>query len=206
MIRTDRSFSDTVAGAVREAEKGSTAEIVVVAAARSGSYVDVALGAGGIAALAALLVALFAPVTFHPAAVAVEVPLAFGLVAWLVHRTPALLGVLAPRARMRSQVERAAAAHFLAEAVHGTKGRTGLLVYVSLLEGRVALIPDLGLEAKVPAQVWAALRFSGSDGRTCKSVDDLVAGIRTIGELLRARAPGTDVDGNEIPDAPRIVP
>lgn len=206
MIRTDRSFSETVARAVRDAEKGSAAEIVVVAAARSGSYVDVALAAGGIAALAALLVALFAPVTFHPAAVAVEVPLAFGIVAWLVHRTPALLGVLAPRARMRSQVERAAAAHFLAEAVHGTKGRTGLLVYVSLLEGRVVLIPDLGLEAKVPAQVWTAFRFGGADGRTCRSVEELTAGLRAIGDLLRSRAPGADVDGNEIPDAPRIVP
>jgi uncharacterized membrane protein len=97
MIRTDRGFSDAVAEAVRAAERGTAVEIVVVVASRSGSYLDVALGVGAVAAFAVLAGALFAPIVFHPFAVAIEVPLVFCAAAWLVHRTPGLLSWFAPR-------------------------------------------------------------------------------------------------------------
>jgi putative membrane protein len=207
MIRTDRSFSDAVAEAVRAAERGTMAEIVVVVAARSGSYLDVALIAGAAVAGIALAVAIFAPAVFHPLVVAVEVPVAFGVAAWLVHRSPGLLSWLAPRERARAQVERAAAAHFLAEAVHGTKARSGLLVYVSVLEEHATLVPDLGLQGRVPAPLWTTVRFADrGDGRRVRTTDDLLRGIKAIGGLLRERAPGERGDVNEMPDAPRIVP
>ena len=207
MIRTDRSFSDAVAGAVRAAERGTAAEIVVVVAARSGSYLDLALIAGAAVAAVTLAVALFAPAVFHPVAVAIEVPLAFGVAAWLVHRTPGLLSWLAPGARAQAQVERAAAAQFVAEAVHGTKGRTGLLLYVSVMEERVTLVPDLGLQGRVPAPLWTTVRFAERGaGRRVRTQDDLLRGLAAIGGLLRERAPGDRGDVNEMPDEPRIVP
>ena len=207
MIRTDRSFSDAVADAVREAERGTAAEIVVVVAARSGSYLDVALVAGAVVAEAALGVALFAPKVFHPAVVALEVPLAFGLATWLAHRIPGLLSWLVPRDRARAHVERAASAHFVAEAVHGTRARTGLLVYLSVMEERVALVPDLVLEGRVPGPLWTTIRFAErGDGRRVRTKEDLVRGLAAIGGLLRERAPGVRGDVNEMPDAPRIVP
>jgi putative membrane protein len=207
LIRTDGSFSDTIAHAVTEAERGTIAEIVVVVAARSGSYLDVALVAGAVVASLALAIALFAPVTFHPLAVAIEIPLVLSVVAWLVHRTPAVLGRLLPTDRAKHQVERAAAAHFVAEAVHGTKRRTGLLLYVSLLEGRVTIVSDFGLQALVPAATWATVRFGDrAGGERVRDAGGLVEGIGAIGAILRERAAGDDRDGNEFPDAPRILP
>jgi len=206
MMRTDRTFSGAVERAVREAERGTAAELIVVIAARSGSYLDIALAFGGAVAMLVLLVALFAPAAFHPIAVALEVPLAFGLAAWLAHRTPGLLRALAPTARAREQVERAAAAHFLVEAVHGTRGRTGLLVYFSLLEGEVVLVPDLGLEGRVPSAAWSEVRWSATgDLSRPRTQDDLVRGIEQIGAILRARVPANGSDVNELSDAPRII-
>lgn len=207
MMRIDRRFSEAVERAVHGAERGTAAEVIVVVAARSGVYLDIAGAVGAAVAMLVLFIALFAPTAFHPVAVAVETPLAFGLAAWLAHRSPGLLRALAPAARSRKQVERAAAAHFLAEAVHGTRGRTGLLVYLSLLEERVALVPDLGLEGYVPSAAWSEVRWSTTgDPARARTEDDVVRGIEQIGAILRARMPAQGTDVNEFPDAPRIVP
>jgi putative membrane protein len=206
MIRTDGTFSETVGRAVREAERGTAAELVVVIAARSGSYLDVAGALGAVVAMIVILVALFAPAAFSPVAVALEIPIAFGIAAWLAHRTPGLLRALTSAARARQQVERAAAEHFLAEAVHGTRGRTGLLVYLSLLEERVALVPDFGLEGRVPSALWSEVRWSATgDPSRPHTNEDFVSGIEQIGAILRARVPADGTDVNEIPDAPRIL-
>jgi putative membrane protein len=206
MIRTDRAFSTSVEQAVREAEARTTAELIVVVAARSGSYLDVALAAGAAFAMLVLLIALFAPAAFHPVVVAVELPLAFSLAAWLAHRWPGLLRALTPSSRMRRQVERAAGEQFLAEAVHGTRERTGLLVYLSLLEERATLVPDLGLEGRVPGAVWREMRWSATgDPARPRTQADVLRGIAEIGAILRARVPGDGTDVNESPDAPRIL-
>jgi putative membrane protein len=206
MMRTDRTFSETLERAVGVAERGTSAELIVVAAARSGSYLDVALAFGAGFAMLVLLFALFAPMSFRPIAVAVEIPVAFGLAAWLAHRTPGLMRAAVPAARMRKHVERAAAQHFLAEAVHGTREHTGLLVYLSLLEEQVALVPDLGLEGRIPGAVWAEVRWSATgDPSRPRTLDDVVRGIDQIGVILRSRIPADGSDVNESPDAPRIV-
>jgi len=205
-MRTDRTFSAFIEKAVKEAERGTAAELIVVVAARSGSYRDVAGALGAGFAMLVLLLALFAPVPFHPMAVAVEVPFVFLLSAWLAHRAPGLLRTFVSAARMRRQVERAAAEHFLAEAVHGTRGRTGLLVYLSLLEERVAFVPDLGLEGRVPGAAWAEVCWSAEgDPSRPRTLQDLVRGIEKIGAILRMRIPADATDVNESPDAPRIV-
>lgn len=205
-MRTDRTFSAAIERAVGEAERGTAAELIVVAAARSGSYLDVAGAIGAGFAMLVLLFALFAPVPFDPIAVAVEIPLAFGLAAWLAHRTPGLIRAFVPAVRMRKQVERAAAEHFLAEAVHGTRRRTGLLVYISLLEEQVALVPDLGLEGRIPNAAWAELRWStAGDPSRPRTLVDLVRGIEQLGAILKLRMPADATDVNESPDAPRIV-
>ena len=206
MIRTGRDFSEAVERAVRDAERGTAAELIVVVAARSGSYLDIALSVGAASAMAALLVALFAPAVFSPTVIAVEVPVVFGLAAWLAHRTPRLLRALCPAARVRRQVERAAAAHFVDEAVHGTRARTGLLTYLSLLEESVVLLPDLGLEGRLPSAAWSEVRWSATgDPTRPRTQDDVVRGIASIGAILKARVPSDGNDLNESPDAPRII-
>ncbi len=206
MIHTDRAFSEAVRRAVRDAEQGTSAELIVVVAGRSGSYLDVAGAVGACVAFVALLVALFAPVTFHPVAVAVEVPIAFAIASWIAHRFAPVLRALTPAARAHRQVDRAAAAHFLEEAVHGTRGRAGLLLYFSVLEERVALIPDLGLAALVPKASWSDVRWSDAgDPSRPRTQDDFVRGIAELGSILKAACPAEGPDVNERSDEPRII-
>ncbi len=200
MIRTDASFARDVEDAVRSAESGTAAEIVVVVARRSGSYRDVAIASGAAFAWAILVAVLFVEAEFHPVWIAAEVPLAGAAAAWLVHRTPSLLKRLTSPSRRMRQTREAAHAVFHEEAVHGTKGRTGLLVYLSLLEERVEVIPDAGLEALIPGADWHAIRWDAADSA------GFVAGLRAVGAVLGKRLPAAAGDANELPDAPRFLP
>jgi putative membrane protein len=199
MIRTGRDFSEAIERAVREAERGTAAELIVVVARRSGSYLDIALATGA-------AVALFAPAVFPPVSVIVEIPFVFVVASWLVHRAPGLLRAIAPPSRMKAQVERAAASHFVTEAVHGTRARTGLLIYISRLEERVELVADFGLQGRVPPAAWAGIRWGADrDAARARSQDELLRGITSLGAMLKANVPAEASDVNEAPDAPRIV-
>lgn len=206
MLRTDHNFAEAVERAVRDAERRTRAEIVVVAAARSGSYLDLALIAGGAFGLLTLALALFSPLLVSPLLLAIELPLVVAVAAWGVNRTPGLLRRLIRRERAQKQVARAAAWHFVHEAVHGTRGRTGILVYVSILEERVTVVPDLGVAATAPQALLNGLPWGPiQDAARVRSTSDLVRGLVAMGELLRERLPGDAADANEMPDAPRIV-
>jgi len=206
VLRADDRFRDAVESVVRRIERQTSAEIVVVAASRSGSYRDLALGLGALGAWLALVFVLFSPYRFAPIWVAVEVAVVFGLLAWLVHRSPRLLRLVSTRGRRVRQVLDAAQAAFHEQAIDGTRDRTGLLVYVSLLEKKVAVIPDAGVQARVPAALWNAVRW-GRDGdpSTTAGLEEFLAGLDAVGRVLVEAFPAGADNPDELPDAPRIV-
>lgn len=151
MNRTDPHFARAVETAVERIERETDAEVVVVAAGRSGSYADLAWAGGAAVAWLLLALALWSPIPFAGAWLPVEIPVAGFLAGWLIHRSPPVLRRLASPTRRRRQVEAEAHRVFHEEAVHGTKRRTGVLVFLSRLERRVRVVPDAGVEARVPA-------------------------------------------------------
>jgi putative membrane protein len=201
LIHTDTTFSKRVEQAVTELESGTAAEVVVVAAERSGSYRDVAYLLASIAAVAFLVVQMWAPYHLHPATVVVDIILGWVVVAWLANDRRAIR-VFTRHARREAQVAAAAAAAFHQEAVHGTPQRTGLLVYVSALEGTVELIPDVGLEERIARGRWLAAEeaFSHAD------LDHFLEGLKRVGTLLAESVPPTEDDGIDLPNAPRVRP
>ncbi len=199
MLHADHRFHDAVAERVAQLEKRTDAEVVVVAAAKSGSYLDLAQVCGAVAALATFVVLLVVPLTIHPVLAILDLGFAFVVVSWLVagHRASTWL---ASGARKLDQVRRAAASEFHLEAVHATPMRTGLLVYVSAWEEKVELIPDVGLEARIPRGRWAEAvqRFSAVD------VAGFLAGLDAVGELLAEYVPHSGARKLDLDDAPRI--
>ena len=205
VLHTDDRFADATEAAVTRIEGGTDAEIVVVAAPRSGSYRDVAVICGAAAAWALLVFAVVSPLWFSPLALLIEAPALGIFVAWAVHRSPAALRRLTGRDRRARQVAEAAAAAFHEEAVHGTRGRTGLLVYFSALEDRVVLLPDAGVEAVVPGAAWNAIRWGG-EGAAPGDLDHFLAGLGAVGDVLARHLPPTGGNPDEIANAPRIRP
>lgn len=201
MIHTDARFDQAVEAAVGAIELRTDAEIVVVAAERSGSYDDVANAVAALGAWAALVVAIYLPHPIAPHWLLPELLLA-GLLFRGLARRPALLKTLVSQARKERQTEEVAAMEFVREAVHATPDRTGVLVYVSALEERVVVLSDVGIEGRVPRGEWATAeeRFGHAD------LDHFLAGLEALGEVLARYVPALEVDKIDLPNAPRIRP
>lgn len=208
MLQTDARFSAAVSAAVAEAEQGTSAEIVVVAAGRSASYAVVSALVGAAVAWLGLAFVLWSPLDFSGVWLPLELP-ALGLgAAWMVHHSPALLRRLVPASTREAAVRRAAAASFHDESVHGTRARTGVLVYLSALEDQVCVVADGGVESRLPPGRLARVRWGEGEHPTQPGdLDHFLAGLRSLGNMLAEVLPA-DPDDNpdELPDAPRIRP
>lgn len=202
MIHTDARFREAIEDAVGRIETRTDAEIVVVAAERSGIYTDVSATVAFAMAMAAFAVILVIPQPLHPVWVWIDL-----LLVWLVTerlaRSRGVIRGFTTEVRRRTQVQAAAAMEFQRESVHGTKSRTGVLVYISALEGRVEIVTDLGVQARMPeGSLVAALRaFRKND------LDHFLSGMTALGDELATHVPRTEHgSGLDLPNAPRIRP
>lgn len=208
MLHTNARFAQAVEQVVGEIEARTDVEVVVVAAPQSGSYADISVLGGLVAAWAGLAFALWSPIHLQGTWLPLELPLLGLLAGWLLKRSPGLLRRLIPHARAQAQVLEAARAAFTEDVVYGTKRRTGLLVYVSALEDRVVLLADGGVEAHIPWGALNAVRWGPSADRQAPGdLDHFLDGLRQLGVVLAKGLPAVAGDNpNEISDAPRIRP
>ena len=193
--------------AVHFVESRCSAELVVAVRARSGSYLHADLIAGLLAALASLIALLFSPWPFELIWFVID-PLVVGLLAGLaVSRLPAVRRALTFRRVRRRNVLTAARATFVEKRVHGTTGRTGILLYISLLEREAAVIHDLGADTLATTEGWRHAVENIEEG--VRRGDDgaaIAARVRELGDVLApalARS-ADDVDelANEVCERP----
>lgn len=199
VLHLEPRFTVAITEAVAAIEQRTDAEIVVVAVSRSGRYTDLSLRAALAGGLVALAFLSWAPVEFSGLLFPVYVAAAAAATGWGASRVPGLTRRLAGAPRMRLQVREAAEAAFTQESVHGTRRRTGLLVYVSAFEGRVELLPDHGLLGRIPGARFAELELG------CGTSAELLVGLERLGDLLATHVPHVEDDNpNEVADAPRV--
>lgn len=199
MLHTNDRFHDAIEQAVIRIEKTTDAELIVVAAPRSGSYRDVSFLCASVGALLTLLLLLVVPYDVHPWFIPLDLVLSWLFFAWVFSGRWVLRWIV-PGGRQARQVAEAAHAEFHREIVHATPHRTGVLVYVSALEGRVEILADLGVEGHIPPALWgdATSAFSHDD------LDTFLAGLDRLGVTLSEHIPALETDLVDLPNAPRI--
>lgn len=114
---------------------------------------------------------------------------------------PMLMRLALSDDEVEEEVFQRALQEFHAQKVNHTSKHTGVLIFVSLLERRVVLLADEGINAKVPQGTWH------------KIVEDLIAAIRqervsegfcqaiqATGAILAEHFPRTAADRNERPN------
>ncbi len=188
-----------IEAAVAEAEMTSDAEIIVVYADRSGSYRDLAAAGATVVCGAVLALILLLPHEFSWYGALVELAITWLVAAWVLDRTGLAVRV-AGAARRARQVEDAAHAEFSREAVHATPHRTGILIYMSRLEGALTLMPDQGVLGCIAPGALAEAR-AALGGAT---VDTLPAALGALSRTLALALPPREVDLVNLPNAPRI--
>lgn len=210
------SERDAIRQAVAETELETSAEIVVFVVAESDDYAEAVWRAAvTVAALAGMIAALWQllELRLDPASFAVD-SLRFlwlvggggvvgALLAWCV---PRLKVAFVPQARRSQRVRERAERAFAQEGVASTRGRTGVLILVSLLERIVRVQPDLGVGETVPEAQWHALTDRVAAAvRAGRLGPGLCEVVRDCGELLREHGltrPSDDV--NELDDRVRL--
>jgi putative membrane protein len=188
-----------IAGAISRAEEHTSGEIVVVVARASSSY-------GYFALMCVALLALAVPLPFIHLT---KWPVEYIYIAQLtVFAAGAVLMqwervrvAITPTALKRARAHQRAVEQFLVQNLHTTKGRTGVLIYVSDAERYAEVIADDGIYAKVTPQVWddliaALTAHIGKGTRT----QGFVAAIETCGRILAEHFPPETGDHDELPN------
>ncbi len=209
--------------AVADLERRTTAEIVPFIVARSDPYANAdwkgaALGAlaSGLAAAAlhrALGVWGLDPLLW------IALPPALGAaLGWLAAQLPIFARALVGKERIDERVRRRAESAFLAENLTATASREGLLLFVSLFERRVLVLPDIGLRARIPTSSWDGvaagiaerLKSHGPAAALALGVEDVGEVLRTAGLTVDSAADRTSdmapvsAGGNELADELRV--
>ena len=145
---------------------------------------------------------LFSPISFDPYVISFATLLSFLLGYLLVQVLQPLKRSLVPQKRKKRAVEVYARAIFQKGRIHYTREHTGLLVFVSVFERMVYLVPDVGLTTAIPEHLWHEIEkkfndiFNGDDFVT----EALMRELTELKILLNKYVPPVDDDINEIPD------
>ena len=104
-------------------------------------------------------------------------------------------------AEMNEEVHQRAIELYFENQVSMTRDRTGIMIFVSLLEHKVEVLADSGINAKVEKNYWnelvAKLVSSIASG---KKVEGMVSAIETCGKSLQDEFPIKSDDANEVSD------
>jgi putative membrane protein len=191
----------TIHAALGNAEKRTIGEILPVVLERSDRHP----GAGWLAALVAALVGSVALGSWlpweHPALLLLA-QLGLGALGYLGARLlPDFQRSFLSSARAAEVAEEQAFQEFHRYELHRTRAQSGVLLFVSLLERRVVVLADTGIDARVRPEHWQRTIALVLDGiRRGSLCAGLVAGIHSAGEVLAEHFPAADGDKNEIPD------
>jgi putative membrane protein len=194
-----RPDKDRISAAIAAVEQNTAGEIFCVIARQCGDYRTVPLIWA--AALALLLPLPLIVFTQLPASWIYIAQLALFVVAALILSIPAIRFHIVPRRRMHQQAHAEAVRQFLAQGLHKTENRTGVLIFASEAEHYAEVIADEGINAKVPQQVWddaVAVLISGIADR--RAADGFIAAIERCGAVLAQHFPPGALNRNELPD------
>jgi putative membrane protein len=195
--------TQAITEAIQELERCSCAEVVVEVRARSGSYAHADARFASLLAFVALLVLLFSPWPFAPFWVAIDVAVAWVAGLFIAKKSIAIRRLMTTEQERATQVRLVAASVFHDRGIMHTSGETGVLVYLSLLEGRIELLADRGILEAVPALEWNRI---AAEARTRHATTaTLVEVVRELTPLLERHMPVREGDQDELCNVPRFV-
>jgi len=207
-----QSDRDRITAAVKDAEGKTSGEIVPFVVHQADPYEEAEWRCGALLAVAVFAVIVvfhrftdvWFPLDIAEITLATLVAGAAGVLA--VKFIPPVKRFFAGPALIGRRVSQRAAEAFVAEEVFDTRERTGILIFVAILEHRVLVVGDSGINAKVRPDEWhdVVQRILGGI-RAGKPAEGLIEGIRQCGVLLERRGvERRSDDRDELPDALRM--
>ena len=218
--RLSEADHDRVTAAVQAAEAKSDGEIVTIVAPRSDAYHDVALHyavllmllvPAGIALVpqgwidwwTTLLLGWNAQPTRGEVMLVVFAKLAGAfLIGRLLFAWMPLRMALTPGATKTRRVRRRAIDMFRVTCERRTRGRTGVLLYLSLLEHRAEIVADKAIAEKTAPEDWGeAMAVLIAEVKAGRAGEGMALAVEKIGAVLARVIPPEADNPNELPDS-----
>lgn len=207
-----RADLDSIRGAVQSAERQTSGEIVPYLVDASDEYEEAEWRFGCLVVAVVLIAAsafhhysdVWLPLDLAVLMLATGFSLLIGIL--LVKYVPFLKRLFAGKHLIDRRVSARAAQAFLSEEVFKTRERTGILIFVSILEHKVVVLGDAGINAKVNQSDWQAVVNTLTRAiATGKPTTGFIEAIGKAGDLLRREGvEHRSDDTDELPDNLRI--
>lgn len=191
--------------AVQHAERQTSGEIVPMVVSASHHY-PLADASGGVflaLPLALMLTSLLGS-TLWLGSQNMWLFLLFSTILYLPARAFVAHSVVLKRFFLRAdqveeEVEEAAITSFYREELYRTRNQNGILIFISVLERRVYILADRGIDAKINDNGWQDIVSDLTAGiRRGKQGEALLAAVNRVGEILKQHFPIQEGDRNEL--------
>ena len=114
--------------------------------------------------------------------------------------------LIVPKKVMEEKVKNRATRYFVESGVYETRDRTGILIFISVLERRIELIADSGINKKIAQSKWNDIVTHIINGvKNKKLSNNLIEAIDECGKLLSKYFPIKEDDENELVDEINIL-
>lgn len=195
------SEKEKISDLVKKAERETSGEIAIMVVNDSDSYREAGiLGALLLSAFIALIIA----VTIQHVTIWTFIPVV--LVVWFpslsfLRRMPRLKLSLVGKKRLEEAVQERAVRAFFEKGLYRTRNETGILVFISILEHKVWVLGDRGINMRIDQQVWSAIagELAGKI-KAGQAFSGLCTVIEKLGVVLSENFPKPVDDANELPD------
>lgn len=189
-----------IADSIRDIERRTSGELVTVIARASGGYAVFPVLAATVLALLTPAVAwIFAPGLDRLVVYAIQLGVFAAATALGLWR-PLRMRIV-PAAVKRRQAHRVAREQFHVLGLDQTRGRTGILLFVSAAERYVEILADRGIDEKLAPGSWTGIVADFTRHvRAGRTADGFLAALSACGAHLIAHFPRAADDRNELPD------
>jgi putative membrane protein len=186
--------------AIKAIEQQANAEVTLVFRAHSGDYAAIPLLWGIGAAWWSFTLLMYAPLYFENWLVYYLPMLAFAL-GYAIGHIPGVKRRCVRSALQAKQADIMARAVFQKGGLQHTRCKTALLIYCSLLERKVVLLADRGLECSVPQAEWQGLReVFAQVFYDAQPQQRLLEALAQTAAVLAAHVPAQGERLNELPE------
>ncbi|QEN03697.1 TPM domain-containing protein [Thiospirochaeta perfilievii] len=127
-------------------------------------------------------------------------------ITYIISNIPAVDRLIIPKSVITKSVYNRALRHFIESETCYTKDRTGVLIFISIMERRVILLADKGINEKIDQSRWSGIVDSLISGIKVKSYTSSITGaVKDIGDILSKEFPIKSDDINELSDDIQVL-
>jgi putative membrane protein len=194
-----------IAEAIGTAELKTAGEIFCVIAHSSSSYRLVPVAWAALIGLVVPLPLIY--LTNWPAGRIYLLQLLAFIVSGTILSLPALRFRIVPKRAMHDRAHVEAIRQFLAQGIHLTEHRTGVLIFVSVGEHHAEIVADSGINAKVTPEVWQdAVNATVEAIKDGYPVEGLIVAVERCGRVLAEHFPPGTINRDELPNVSLTAP